>query len=73
VCFKLSRFRVVPDLSGEGRLAILQMDQVLVTSLRKRVVLGLEPGEFCLEVTDTLLKAAHFRDHTRVRTADVAE
>jgi hypothetical protein len=64
---------VVPDLSGEGRLAILQMDQVLVTSLRKRVVLGLEPGEFCLEIADTLLKAAHFRDHARVRTADVAE
>ena len=67
-------FLFLPVLSGESRLAILQPDQSLITSLRfERVVLGLEPGEFCLKVADALLETAHFRDHTRVRTADVAE
>lgn len=60
--------------SGENRLAILQPGQGFVTSLRReRVVLRLEPGKFCLQITDALLETAHFRDHPRVRTADVAE
>lgn len=73
--------RGVPDsvllpsgLSGEGRLAILQTGERLVARLsRKGVVLRLEPYELCLQVPDSLLETAHFRDHPRVRTADVAE
>jgi hypothetical protein len=34
---------------------------------------GLKSDEFCLQITDTLLQTAHLRDHSRVRTADVAE
>lgn len=60
--------------SGESRLTILQPGQGLITSLRReRVILRLEPGKFCLQITDALLETAHFRDHSRVRTADVAE
>ncbi|SPL92237.1 unnamed protein product [[Actinomadura] parvosata subsp. kistnae] len=39
----------------------------------KSVIRGLKSDEFCLQIPDTLLQAAHFRDHPRVRTADVAE
>lgn len=63
-----------PGPLGKGRLTILQAVERFVTGAgREFVVLGLEPGELCLEITDTLLETAHFRDHTRVRTADVAE
>ncbi|MBE1562914.1 hypothetical protein H4W81_005693 [Nonomuraea africana] len=62
------------DLSGESRLALLQSAERLIAGLRcKSVILGLEPGKFCLQVADSLLQAAHLRDHSRVRTADVAE
>jgi len=40
---------------------------------RECVVLFLEPDKCSLQVTHTLLKAAHFRDHARIRAADVAE
>jgi hypothetical protein len=61
------------SFSGESRFTILKPDQGVVTSLRrKRIVLCLEPGKFCLQVPDALLEAAHFGDHSRVRTADVA-
>lgn len=67
-CFPIPR-----RSSGENRLAILQPGQGFVTSLRsERVVLRPEPGEFCLQIADALLETAHFRDHPRVRTADVA-
>lgn len=70
----LQLISVKSGLSGESRLAILQPCQVFVTSLcRKGLVLFLESGEFCLQITDALLEATHFRDHSRIRTADVAE
>lgn len=63
-----------PQRSGESWFTVLKPDQSIIPSLRgQRVVLCLKPGEFCLQVTDALLETAHFRDHTRVRTADVAE
>ena len=40
---------------------------------RKRVVLFLEPDKLGFQVANTLLETAHFGDHTRVGTADVAE
>jgi GGDEF domain-containing protein len=62
------------DLSGEGRFAVLQTaERLLAGARRERVVLRLESDEFCLQVPDSLLETAHFRDHPRVRTADVAE
>lgn len=58
---------------SENRLTILQAGERLITGVgREFVVLGLEPGKLCLKITDALLETAHFRDHTRVRTADVA-
>ena len=39
----------------------------------KRVVLVLKPGELGFQVANALLETAHFRDHTRVGTADVAK
>src|SRR5690606_17308002 len=61
-------------LSGESGLTVLQPDQRVLTRLRgKSVVLRLEPGEFCLQIPDALLKTAQFGDHTRIRTADVAK
>ncbi|MBB4701332.1 hypothetical protein BJ982_002876 [Sphaerisporangium siamense] len=60
--------------SGEGRLAILQTGELLIPRLRREsVVLSLEPCELSLQIPDPLLETAHFRDHPRVETADVAE
>ena len=39
----------------------------------KRVVLVLEPGKLGFQIANALLEATHFRDHTRVGTADVAK
>ena len=39
----------------------------------ERVVLFLEPNKLGFQVANTLLETAHFGDHTRVGTADVAE
>lgn len=59
---------------GECRLALLHAAECLIAGLRRKsVILSLKPDEFCLQVTDALLEAAHFRDHPRVRTTDVAE
>ena len=62
------------SLSGECRLALLHATERLVAGLRRKsVIRGLKSDEFCLQIPDTLLQAAHLRDHPRVRTADVAE
>jgi hypothetical protein len=60
--------------SGERGLAV-QYEHVLVMSqIRgKRVVLFLEPHKLGFQVANTLLETAHFRDDTRIGTADVAE
>ncbi len=39
----------------------------------KRIIFFLKPDKGSLQVTHSLLKAAHFRDHARIRAADVAE
>ena len=57
---------------GERGLAN-RNQQVMADFCRECVVLFLEPDKCSLQVTHTLLKAAHFRDHARIRAADVAE
>jgi hypothetical protein len=42
-------------------------------SRSKDIVLVLEPSKLGLQVANALLETAHFGDHTRVGTADVAE
>jgi hypothetical protein len=60
--------------SGKRRLAI---DNQYVLVVRqpssKSIVLFLKPHKLGFQVANTLLETAHFRDHTRVGTADVAE
>jgi hypothetical protein len=60
--------------SGKRGLTV-QNEHVLVMCepRGKRVVLVLKPGELGFQVANALLEAAHFRDHTRVGTADVAK
>jgi hypothetical protein len=60
--------------SGKRGLAI-ENEYVLVMreSRSKDIVLVLEPSKLGLQVADALLETAHFGDHTRVGTADVAE
>ena len=60
--------------SGKRGLTV-QNEHVLVMSepRGKRVILVLKPGELGFQVANALLEAAHFRDHTRVGTADVAK
>jgi hypothetical protein len=58
-------------LSGKRGLA--DADQQVVSYLGgEHVVLLVQPGKLGLEVTYSLLKAAHLRDHARIRSADVA-
>ena len=45
----------------------------MVAARSKRVVFFLEPSKLGFQVTHALLKAAHFGDHARIWTADVAE
>jgi hypothetical protein len=61
-------------LSGERRLAV-DNEHVLVVRQPsgKSIVLFLKPHKLGFQVANTLLETAHFRDHTRVGTADVAE
>ena len=60
--------------SGKRGLTV-QNEHVLVMRepRGKRVVLVLKPGELGFQVANALLETAHFRDHTRVGTADVAK
>src|SRR5215471_8023021 len=46
---------------------------VMADTSNERVVLFLKPSKLGLQVANALLETAHFRDHARVRTADVAE
>jgi len=39
----------------------------------KGIVLVLKPDKLGFQVANTLLETAHFRDHARIGTADVAE
>ena len=57
---------------GERRLAD-RNQQVMADFRSKCIVLFLKPDQGSLQVSHTLLKAAHFRDHARIRAADVAE
>jgi hypothetical protein len=61
-------------LSGERGLAIQNQDVLVVRQPRsKSVVLVLKPHKLGFQVANALLETAHFRDHTRVGTTDVAE
>ena len=68
-------FKERPDgqVSAGSRSLALSAMTSSVSDRCERVVLGLEPYELGLQVTDTLLKAPHLRNHAGVRTADVAE
>jgi hypothetical protein len=60
--------------SGKRGLAV-ENEHVLVMRQpgSECIVLFLEPHELGFQVTNALLETAHFRDHTRIGTADVAE
>jgi hypothetical protein len=60
--------------SGKRRLAVEREHVLVVRQPRgKNVIHFLEPHKLGFQVADALLETAHFRDHTRVGTADVAE
>jgi hypothetical protein len=61
--------------SGEGRLALPISNEQFFWSdfCSKRVVHVLEPDKLSLQVTYSLLKAAHLRDDAGIWPADVAE
>ena len=62
------------EKSGERRLVIENEHVLVVRKPRsKGVVLFLEPNKLGFQVANTLLETAHFRDHTRIGTADVTE
>ena len=68
-----SRYR--GGTSGEGRFALpISNEQFFWSDFRsKRVVHVLEPDKLSLQVTYSLLKAAHLRDDAGIWPADVAE
>ena len=60
--------------SGEGRFALPISNKQFWSDFRsKRVVHVLEPDKLSLQVTYSLLKAAHLRDDAGIWPADVAE
>jgi hypothetical protein len=61
-------------LSGKRGLAIENEHVLVVRQPRsERVILVLEPHKLGFQVANALLETAHFRDHTRIGTADVAK
>src|SRR5437868_13710912 len=60
--------------SGQRRFTVLHCKRhhVVLRRRRQRVVLRLKPYKFGFQITYTLLKAPHLRDHPGVGTADVA-
>jgi hypothetical protein len=60
--------------SGKRGLAV-ENEHVLVMRQPRgeRIVHFLEPDKLGFQVANALLETAHFGDHTRVGTADVAE
>jgi hypothetical protein len=59
--------------SGERRLALPISDEQFFAYLSgQRIVLVLEPHQRGFQVTHSLLQAAHLRDHTGIKPADVA-
>jgi hypothetical protein len=69
------RSRYYSGTSGEGRLALPISNEQFFWSdfCSKRVVHVLEPDKLSLQVTYSLLKAAHLRDDAGIWPADVAE
>jgi hypothetical protein len=60
--------------SGKRGLAIENEHVLVVRQPRsERVILVLEPHKLGFQVANALLETAHFRDHTRIGTADVAK
>jgi hypothetical protein len=75
----LSRIQELPWIlaylrsSGKRGLTVENEHVLVVRRRSERVVLILEPHKLGFQIANTLLETAHFGDHTRVRTADVAE
>ena len=66
----------IRDALGSGKRGLaVQNEHVFVVRqpCSKGIVLGLEPGELGFQVANALLETAHFGDHTRIGTTDVAE
>jgi len=60
--------------SGKRGLAVENEHVLVVRQPRsERIVLFLEPDKLGFQVANALLETAHFGDHTRIGTADVAE
>ena len=69
------RPRYCSGTSGEGRLALpISNEQFFWSDFRSKCVVHvLEPDKLSLQVTYSLLKAAHLRDDAGIWPADVAE
>jgi hypothetical protein len=64
----------IPETSGERGLAVENQHVLVVRQPRgKRIVHFLKPHKLGFQVANALLETAHFRDHTRIGTTDVAE
>ena len=62
------------EKSSERGFAVENEHVLVVRQPRsKGVVLFLEPHKLGFQVANALLETAHFRDHTRIGTTDVAE
>jgi hypothetical protein len=60
--------------SGKRGLAVENEHVLVVRQPRSEgVILVLEPHKLGFQVANALLETAHFRDHTRIGTADVAK
>jgi hypothetical protein len=60
--------------SGKRRFALpFSNKQFLAYLSGQRIILVLEPHQRGFQVTHSLLQAAHLRDHTGIKPADVAE
>jgi hypothetical protein len=59
--------------SGKRWLTVQYEHVVLMTARCKRVVHFLKPDKLGFQIANTLLETAHFGDHARIGTADVAE
>jgi hypothetical protein len=60
--------------SGKRGLAVENEHVFVVRQSRSEcIVLFLEPDKLGFQVANALLETAHFGDHTRIGTADVAE
>src|SRR5579875_889963 len=69
---RLAPLRLAASRSSGERWLADRDEQVLADLGGEHIVLLVQPGKLGLKVTYSLLKAAHLRDHARIRSADVA-